>query len=64
MTSEGQDRLLDELLKECKSPEDILGKHGLLRRLTQRAVGRALAVQPRGLSAFTGGYLIAVNADR
>jgi putative transposase len=43
MTSEEQDRLLDELLKECKSPEDILGKHGLLRQLTKRAVERALA---------------------
>lgn len=45
MTSEEQDRLLDELLKGCKSSEDILGKHGLLRQLTKRAVERALAAE-------------------
>lgn len=37
------DALLDELLKDCRSPEDILGKHGLLKQLTQRLVERALA---------------------
>jgi len=47
MTSEGneQDRLLDELLKGCKSPEDILGKHGVLRQMTKRMVERALAAE-------------------
>ena len=37
------DALLDDLLKDCRSPEDILGKHGLLKQLTQRLVERALA---------------------
>lgn len=36
------DALLDELLKDCQSPEEILGRHGLLKRLTQRLVERAL----------------------
>jgi putative transposase len=35
------DRLLDELLKG-KSPEEILGKEGLLKELTKRLVERAL----------------------
>lgn len=37
------DALLDELLAECQSPEDILGKHGLVKQLTQRLVERALS---------------------
>ena len=47
MTSERneQDRLLDELLKGCKSPEDIPGKHGVLRQMTKRMVERALAAE-------------------
>jgi putative transposase len=36
------DALLDDLLKDCQSPEDILGQHGLLKQLTQRLVERAL----------------------
>ena len=28
------DVLLDELLEGCASPEDIFGKHGLVKRLT------------------------------
>ncbi len=30
-----KDELIDELLKECQNPEDILGKVGLLKRLTK-----------------------------
>ncbi|MEM8640699.1 MAG: transposase, partial [Cyanobacteria bacterium P01_G01_bin.54] len=37
------DELLDELLSECQSPEEILGESGLLKQLTKRLVGRALA---------------------
>jgi len=37
------DQLLDELLSECKSPEDILGKHGLVDQLRRRAIERALS---------------------
>jgi putative transposase len=39
------DVLLDDLLKECASPEDILGEHGLLHALTKRLVERALQVE-------------------
>ena len=34
--------LLDELLKNYTSPQDILGEHGLLKYLTKRLVERAL----------------------
>ena len=27
--------LLDELLKDCKRPEDLLGKNGVLKQLTE-----------------------------
>jgi putative transposase len=37
------DQLLDELLSECKSPEEILGSNGLVQQLTKRAIERALA---------------------
>jgi len=36
------DALLDELLADCKTPEDILGQNGLIKQLTKRAVERAL----------------------
>jgi len=39
------DALLDELLKDCKGPEDILGEHGLLKQLTKRMVERALEAE-------------------
>ncbi|MGF1457994.1 MAG: IS256 family transposase, partial [Leptolyngbyaceae cyanobacterium] len=34
------DELLDEMLSECQSPEEILGESGLLKQLTQRLVER------------------------
>jgi putative transposase len=37
------DQLLDELLSECKTPEEILGANGLVQQLTKRAIERALA---------------------
>jgi putative transposase len=37
------DDLLDDLLSQCQSPEDILGESGLLKQLTKRLVERALA---------------------
>lgn len=40
-----QTKLLDELLKGCDRPEDILGEHGLLKQLTQRLVTRALQAE-------------------
>ncbi|QPD04823.1 MAG: hypothetical protein Nkreftii_002597 [Candidatus Nitrospira kreftii] len=39
------DALLDDLLKGCASPEEILGEHGLLKGLTKRLVERALAAE-------------------
>ncbi len=39
------DALLDDLLKDCESPEDILGEHGLLKDLTKRLVERALTAE-------------------
>ncbi len=39
------DALLDDLLKDCESPEDILGDHGLLKGLTKRLVERALQAE-------------------
>jgi transposase-like protein len=37
------DQLLDELLAECGTAEQVLGKEGLLRQMTQRLMERALA---------------------
>lgn len=37
-----KEELIDELLKECNSPEDILGEGGLLKQLTKSLVERAL----------------------
>jgi len=39
------DALLDDLLKDCDSPEAILGEHGLLKGLIKRLVERALAAE-------------------
>src|ERR671932_769962 len=39
------DALLDALLKDYTDPKDILGEHGLLRRLTKRLVERALEAE-------------------
>ncbi|MGB7251273.1 MAG: IS256 family transposase, partial [Phormidesmis sp.] len=40
--------LLDELLEDCHSPEDILGMGGLMQRLKKRLVERALAGELNG----------------
>ncbi|NJL41508.1 MAG: IS256 family transposase [Leptolyngbyaceae cyanobacterium RM2_2_4] len=37
------DELLDDLLVDCQTPEDILGESGLLKQLSQRLIERALA---------------------
>lgn len=41
-TKSRADELLDELLGECKSAEDIVGRNGLIKQLTKRALERAL----------------------
>src|SRR5215471_2941987 len=40
-----QEALLDALLKDCTSPQDILGEHGLLKQLTKRVVERVLEAE-------------------
>src|SRR5438093_6624150 len=37
--------LLDELLKDYTNPQDIVGEHGLLKRLTKRVVERVLEAE-------------------
>ena len=37
--------LLDALLKDYTTPQDILGEHGLLKQLTKRVVERVLAAE-------------------
>ena len=37
-----KEELLDELLRECNSPEELLGENGLLNQLTKALVERAL----------------------
>ena len=34
--------ILEELLKDCKKPEDLMGKNGLLKELTKRLIEKAL----------------------
>ena len=40
-----QNDLIDELLKEYRSPEEILGKDGLIRQLTKAVLERALEAE-------------------
>ena len=40
-----QEALLDELLKDCTSPQAILGAHGLLKQLTKRMIERVLEAE-------------------
>jgi putative transposase len=37
-----KDELLEELLKDYKDPEDLLGKDGLLKELTKRLLEKAM----------------------
>lgn len=39
------DKLIDELLENCQSPQDITGKNGILEQLTKRVVERALQAE-------------------
>src|SRR5918912_2032281 len=39
------DALLDELLKDYTTPQEILGAHGLLKQLTKRVSERALEAE-------------------
>ena len=40
-----QDALIDELLQDCKDPQDVLGKNGLLKQLPKRLVERTLEAE-------------------
>ena len=37
--------LLDELLKDYQTPEDLLGKNGLVKQLTKDLIERALEAE-------------------
>ncbi|HUN53519.1 MAG TPA: IS256 family transposase, partial [Smithella sp.] len=37
-----REEILEELLKEYKKPEDLIGKDGLLKELTKRLVEKAM----------------------
>jgi len=39
------DQLLDELLQQYTTPEEILGEQGLLKQLTKRLMERALSAE-------------------
>jgi putative transposase len=38
-------KLIDELIKDCKNPEDILGDTGLLKQLTKALIERSLSAE-------------------
>ena len=40
-----REELLDELLKDYKNPDDLLGKNGLIKELTKSLVERALQAE-------------------
>ncbi len=40
-----KDELLEELLKDYKNPEDLLGKNGLLKELTKRLLEKAMETE-------------------
>ncbi len=40
-----KEELLDELLKEYKTPEDLIGKDGILKQLTKRLVEKAMEAE-------------------
>jgi hypothetical protein len=39
------DELLDNLMKDYKKPEDLIGENGLLKQLTQRLLERAMQAE-------------------
>ncbi len=40
--TEIRNEVLDELLKDYKNPEDLIGENGLLKQLTKRLLERAM----------------------
>ena len=46
MTTDNLDNeFIDNLLKDYKKPEDIIGENGLLKQLTKRLLERAMAAE-------------------
>ena len=43
--SNATDKLLDEILKDYQTPEQILGENGILKQLTKRLAERALQAE-------------------
>lgn len=50
ITQKKTDTLLDEILKGCRAPQDILGEHCLLKQLTKRMIERTLEAEMSALS--------------
>ncbi len=40
-----KDEWLDEILKGCKTPEDIIGPKGIIKQLTKRLLEKALSAE-------------------
>ena len=40
-----EDKLLDELMKDYKNPEDLFGEDGILKKLTKRMIERAMEAE-------------------
>jgi putative transposase len=40
-----QDELLDDLMKNYKKPEDLIGENGLLKQLTKALIERAMKTE-------------------
>ena len=40
-----REEVLDELLKDYKTPEDLLGKNGIVKQLTKALIERALQAE-------------------
>ena len=49
--------LIDRLLVDYKSPEDLIGEDGLLKQLTKALVERALSAEMTGVSVRPGHFL-------
>lgn len=43
------DELLDNLMKDYKKPEDLIGENGLLKQLTKRLLERAMQAEPQSI---------------
>ncbi|MGK7887715.1 MAG: IS256 family transposase [Leptolyngbyaceae cyanobacterium] len=58
------DQLIDELLEDCQSPDDIVGESGLLKQLSKRLIERSLAGELTHHLNATAPSAEAVSDDR